>query len=90
MGLQKREHRHKQGFSNFLIAKVKTREKSWVWWEHEFAGLRVKSVSVLVPIWFGTTNQRRLLEAVPSPGSGQMGLWEGLTREVSALLPPVT
>lgn len=33
---------------------------------------------------------RSLSEAVPSSGSGQVGLWEGLTREVSALPPPIT
>lgn len=66
--LQKREHRHEQGFGHFLIAKVKTRNNhgsggSMTWLDLE--------TNVLVPCWLSPTteltNTSGLVAAVPSP-----------------------
>lgn len=52
-----------------MIAKFKARKKSRVWREHEFVRPVVKSVYVLVPSWFSTTelaNTRGLVEVILS------------------------
>lgn len=53
--------------------------------------LAERPVRVPVPGWRSTAepaNARGLVAVVPSPGSGQMGLLEGLTREISTLCIP--
>lgn len=56
-----------------MIAKFKARKKSWVWREHEFVRPVVKSLYVLVPSWFSTTelaDTRGLGEVIPSSSPG--------------------